>query len=59
MDFQVLPKPGMPERFKDPVCGMMVEPARAAANGTYGGKTVYFCSIGCKEAYDRSHLPSG
>jgi P-type Cu+ transporter len=49
----------MPERFKDPVCGMMVEPAEAAASGTYGGKTIYFCSIVCKEAYDRKHLPSG
>jgi YHS domain-containing protein len=45
----------MAEKFKDPVCGMMVEPAKAAASGTYGGQTVYFCSVGCKTAYERTH----
>jgi P-type Cu+ transporter len=48
----------MAEKFKDPVCGMMVEPTTAAAKGTYGGQMVYFCSTGCKATYDRSHPPS-
>ena len=48
----------MAEKFKDPVCGMMVEPKRAAASGQYGGQTVYFCSIGCKATYDRQHPSS-
>jgi len=45
----------MAEKFKDPVCGMMVDPARAAAKGDYAGTTVYFCSMGCKASYDRQH----
>ncbi|MFZ0830766.1 MAG: YHS domain-containing protein [Thermoplasmata archaeon] len=49
----------MAEKFKDPVCGMMVEPKHAAASGQYGGQTVYFCSVGCKTAYDRTHSASG
>ncbi|MEW5756294.1 MAG: heavy metal translocating P-type ATPase [Pseudomonadota bacterium] len=31
----------------DPVCGMKVEPARAAARMDYAGATYYFCSPGC------------
>lgn len=39
-------------QVKDPVCGMNVAPERAAAKGTYGTETVYFCSEGCKETYE-------
>jgi P-type Cu+ transporter len=45
----------MAEKFRDPVCGMLVEPSKAAAKGVYGGQTVYFCSTGCKVEYDRTH----
>lgn len=38
---------------KDPVCGMMVDEASAAATTEYGGKTYYFCSKGCKAAFDK------
>jgi len=31
----------------DPVCGMSVEPARAAGKHEHGGKTYYFCSQHC------------
>jgi Cu+-exporting ATPase len=31
----------------DPVCGMTVDPARAAASVDHGGATYYFCSKGC------------
>jgi YHS domain-containing protein len=48
----------MPTKFKDPVCGMMVDPAHAAASGVYAGQTVYFCSTGCKATYDRQHPSS-
>jgi P-type Cu+ transporter len=47
----------MTEKFKDPVCGMLVDPAKAAASGQYGGNAVYFCSAGCKATYDRTHRP--
>jgi Cu+-exporting ATPase len=39
---------------KDPVCGMMVEPKRAAGSSVYGGKTYHFCSAGCKSTFDKS-----
>jgi Cu+-exporting ATPase len=35
----------------DPVCGMTVDPARAAAQVLYAGKTYYFCCTGCAEKF--------
>lgn len=32
---------------KDPVCGMEIDPARAAAKEEVAGKTYYFCSGSC------------
>jgi Cu+-exporting ATPase len=32
---------------------MTVEPAKAAAQSTYGGQTYYFCAVGCKQKFDR------
>ena len=32
---------------RDPVCGMSVAPAKAAATADYGGKTYFFCGKGC------------
>lgn len=43
----------MAERVKDPVCGMEVDPARAAGQSEYQGRTYYFCSAHCKAAFDR------
>lgn len=31
----------------DPVCGMSVDPAKAAGSSTYEGRTYYFCSGNC------------
>ena len=36
----------------DPVCGMTVDPARAAGSSKYGDTTYYFCSAGCKAKFD-------
>lgn len=36
----------------DPVCGMAVDPPRAAATSDHGGKTVHFCSASCKARFD-------
>ncbi|HEX8492112.1 MAG TPA: heavy metal translocating P-type ATPase [Pyrinomonadaceae bacterium] len=36
----------------DPVCGMTVDPERAARTSERDGKTYYFCSKGCKEKFD-------
>jgi P-type Cu+ transporter len=35
----------------DPVCGMEVNPATAAASAERGGKTYYFCSRNCHETF--------
>jgi YHS domain-containing protein len=37
---------------KDVVCGMQVDPAKAAGKSEYNGKTYYFCSPGCKKKFD-------
>ncbi|GAB4577447.1 MAG: YHS domain-containing protein [Anaerolineales bacterium] len=37
----------------DPVCGMEVDPKSAAATYEYKGKTYYFCSPGCKAAFQK------
>jgi YHS domain-containing protein len=45
----------------DPVCGMTVAKASAAATRTVGGVTFYFCNSGCAEAFDRQperYLPA-
>jgi len=39
---------------KDPICGMMVDPKRAAGSSVYQGKTYYFCSPGCKTTFDKN-----
>ncbi|MFQ5466039.1 MAG: copper ion binding protein, partial [Thermodesulfobacteriota bacterium] len=36
----------------DPICGMEVEPDKAAAASEYGGATKYFCSTRCKERFE-------
>ena len=36
---------------KDPVCGMSVDPATAAATREYGGVTYYFCNPGCADKF--------
>ncbi|MDP2743592.1 MAG: YHS domain-containing protein [Dehalococcoidia bacterium] len=40
------------KQAKDPVCGMMVDEAKAAATSTYHGQIYYFCAVGCKKAFD-------
>jgi Cu+-exporting ATPase len=36
----------------DPVCGMTVDPSRAAARVDHAGTTYYFCSKGCAAKFD-------
>lgn len=36
----------------DPVCGMTVDPETAAGKAEYEGKTYYFCSEGCRKAFE-------
>jgi Cu+-exporting ATPase len=37
---------------RDVVCGMQVDPAKAAATSQYNGKTYYFCAKVCKAKFD-------
>ena len=36
----------------DPVCGMTISPATAAASREVGGTTYYFCSAQCANTFD-------
>ena len=38
---------------KDPVCGMTVDPATAKEKVDFGGATYYFCSAGCRSAFEK------
>jgi P-type Cu+ transporter len=37
---------------KDPVCGMTVDPIKAAGKSDFDGTTYYFCSKSCKDRFD-------
>ncbi len=37
---------------RDPVCGMLVDPAKAPARLESDGETLYFCSRGCRKEYE-------
>ena len=36
----------------DPVCGMTVDPAKAAGHSEWNGETFHFCSTSCKRKFD-------
>ena len=36
---------------KDPVCGMVIEPAQARGKARYAGETYFFCSPGCMHKF--------
>lgn len=42
-----------PDMVVDPVCGMDVDPATAAAKSEYKGRTYYFCAKDEKEQFDK------
>lgn len=44
---------GAPGATHDPVCDMWVDPAKAPAKSEHAGQTLYFCSPGCKRAFDK------
>ena len=41
----------MVDKVKDPVCGMEIHPENAAATEEHEGRTFYFCSRACHEAF--------
>jgi YHS domain-containing protein len=40
------------QSFVDPVCGMSVDPTKAAATLCHDGNQFYFCAEGCKRAFE-------
>lgn len=38
---------------KDVVCDMVIDPKTAAGKSEYKGETYYFCSLGCKQSFDK------
>ena len=38
---------------KDPVCGMFVDPPKAAAKRVHEGKDYFFCSVRCAERFEK------
>jgi P-type Cu+ transporter len=48
-----LPILGAGPREKDPVCGMTVDPGKAAAKQEFRGTTYYFCSRGCAARFSK------
>lgn len=44
----------MSELVQDPVCGMKVDPGRAAAKVEHQGKQFYFCAKSCAEKFQRN-----
>lgn len=51
---EVVAPPGrlLPSAGMDPVCGMTIEPADAAAQRFRAGRRILFCSEGCAAAFD-------
>ncbi|MDT5269613.1 MAG: hypothetical protein QOH49_1799 [Acidobacteriota bacterium] len=52
MESEIKGTTNMKEEFVDPVCGMTVDPARAAGTSERDGVRYYFCSPGCKKKFD-------
>ncbi len=48
-----LPILGSAPRVKDPVCGMMVDPQKAAGKVEHEGRTYHFCSTRCVERFTK------
>uniref|UniRef100_UPI001B67D15C heavy metal-binding domain-containing protein n=1 Tax=Ferrovibrio sp. TaxID=1917215 RepID=UPI001B67D15C len=42
---------GMPDTVKDPVCGMLVAPAKTAHQAEHDDQSFFFCSSGCKSKF--------
>ncbi|MBI3952896.1 MAG: YHS domain-containing protein [Chloroflexi bacterium] len=42
------------ESARDPVCGMVITRDSAAGTSQHAGRTVYFCSLGCKRRFDEA-----
>ena len=46
-------KHGGSDGERDPVCGMDVDPGKAAGASVHAGKTYYFCSTSCRDQFEQ------
>lgn len=49
---EVTEKTGTQEKAKDLVCGMEIA-SEGAVKTEYEGRTYYFCSVACKDAFEK------
>ncbi len=47
-------EPAAADDAKDPVCGMPVDPDHAKTASVHGGRTYYFCSVSCREKFEKT-----
>lgn len=48
------PDAGDADGVKDPVCGMAVDPEKTRSASVHQGKTYYFCSLSCRDKFEKS-----
>jgi P-type Cu+ transporter len=48
---EVAPEGAAPDKVKDPVCGMTVDPDKTAHHHELGDTTYHFCSAGCRAKF--------
>jgi len=46
------PSSEVPEKVKDPVCEMIIDPRTAAGSTDFEGTTYHFCSLGCLDSFE-------
>ncbi len=46
----------MAEKVKDPVCGVEIDKDEAVATSEHMGQTYYFCSVACKESFEKEPM---
>jgi len=47
-------KHGASGEERDPVCGMAVDPGKAAGASVHAGETYYFCSTSCRDTFEKA-----
>ena len=46
----------MPEKIKDPVCGMEIDKEKAKGPANRMGRSFYFCSESCQKKFEKEPM---
>jgi Cu+-exporting ATPase len=46
----------MPEKVKDPVCGMEIDKEKAKGPASHMGRSFYFCSESCQKKFEKEPM---